>query len=212
MSTFLHYVHCKDALLDCSAPGGERCESLTWVDEIVNTSRLRQNGCDFIDDIFKCISVNENVQIFIKISLKFVPKGPIDNIPALVQIMAWHQTDDKPLSEPMMLRLPMHTCVTRPQELQNVRNHPNLWGRIWCGAAWAYRCMGNTHPMISWSWPISLAVCCYKKVDFLPNMHPIARPWGQGMGYLFWIQIIYVPSLLCYMHAISWHWTILSNL
>ena len=35
MSTFLHYVHCKDALLDCSTPGGERCESLTWVDEIV---------------------------------------------------------------------------------------------------------------------------------------------------------------------------------
>ena len=38
MSTFLHYVHCKDALLDCSAPGGERCESLTWVDEIVTSS------------------------------------------------------------------------------------------------------------------------------------------------------------------------------
>ena len=37
-STFLHYVHCKDALLDCSAPGGERCESLTWVDEITSTS------------------------------------------------------------------------------------------------------------------------------------------------------------------------------
>ena len=33
MSTFLHYVRCKDALLDCSAPGGERCESLTGVDE-----------------------------------------------------------------------------------------------------------------------------------------------------------------------------------
>ena len=38
MRTFLHYVHCKDALLDCSAPGGERCESLTWVDEI-NTNK-----------------------------------------------------------------------------------------------------------------------------------------------------------------------------
>ena len=37
MNTFLHYVHCKDALLDCSAPGGERCESLTWVDEIPRT-------------------------------------------------------------------------------------------------------------------------------------------------------------------------------
>ena len=34
MSTCLHYDRCKDALLDCSAPGGERCESLTWVDEI----------------------------------------------------------------------------------------------------------------------------------------------------------------------------------
>ena len=35
MSTFLHYFHCKDAPLGCSAPGGERCESLTWVDEIL---------------------------------------------------------------------------------------------------------------------------------------------------------------------------------
>ena len=40
MSTFLHYVHCKDALLDCSAPGGERCESLTRVDEIVGWNQL----------------------------------------------------------------------------------------------------------------------------------------------------------------------------
>ena len=38
----------------------------------------------------------------IKISLKFVPKGPINNIPALVQIMAWRRTGDKSLSEPMM--------------------------------------------------------------------------------------------------------------
>ena len=36
MSTFLHYVHCKDALLDCIAPGGERFESLTRVDEIIH--------------------------------------------------------------------------------------------------------------------------------------------------------------------------------
>ena len=36
LSTFLHYVCCKDALLDCSAPGGERYESLTRVDEIQN--------------------------------------------------------------------------------------------------------------------------------------------------------------------------------
>ena len=36
------------------------------------------------DDIFKCILLNENVWISIKISLKFIPKGPIDNITALV--------------------------------------------------------------------------------------------------------------------------------
>ena len=54
-----------------------------------DTLRLRQNGCHFPDDIFKCIFLNENIYISITISLKFVPKGPIDNIPALVQIMAW---------------------------------------------------------------------------------------------------------------------------
>ena len=52
------------------------------------------------DDIFKRIFLNENVIISIKISLKFIPKGPINNIPALVQIMAWRQPGDKPLSEP----------------------------------------------------------------------------------------------------------------
>ena len=54
-----------------------------------NTLRPRQNGRRFANDIFKRIFLNENVYISIKISLKFVPKGPINNIPALVQIMAW---------------------------------------------------------------------------------------------------------------------------
>ena len=48
-------------------------------------------------------------------SMKFVPKGPINNIPALVQIMAWRRPGDKPLSEPMMVSLATHICVTRPQ-------------------------------------------------------------------------------------------------
>ena len=81
----------------------------------VNTLRPRQNGRHFTDDIFKCIFLNENVWISIKISLKFVPKGPINNIPTLVQIMAWRRPGDKPLSEAMMVKLPTHICVTRPQ-------------------------------------------------------------------------------------------------
>ena len=56
----------------------------------INTLRLRQNGLPFADYIFKCIFLNENVWILIRISLKFVPKCLINNIPALVQIMAWH--------------------------------------------------------------------------------------------------------------------------
>ena len=42
------------------------------------------NGRHFPDDIFKCIFLNENILISIKISLKFVPTGQINNIPALV--------------------------------------------------------------------------------------------------------------------------------
>ena len=51
---------------------------------MINTLRPRQNGRHFADDIFKCIFLIENVGIPIKISLKFVPGGPINNIPALV--------------------------------------------------------------------------------------------------------------------------------
>ena len=88
-----------------------RCSRPQWV----NTLRPRQHGPHFPDDIFKYILLNENVWITIKSSLKFVPKGPINNIPALVQIMAWHRPVDKPSSEPMLVSLPTHICVTRPQ-------------------------------------------------------------------------------------------------
>ena len=80
-----------------------------------NWLRPRQNGRHFTDDFFKCIFLNENIQFLIKISLKFVPKGLINNILALVQIMVWHRPGDKPLSEPMIFSLPTHKCFARPQ-------------------------------------------------------------------------------------------------
>ena len=89
------------------------CQEFIW--EFVNTLRPRQNGRHFSDNNLKPIFLNENVWISIKISLKFVPRGPINNIPALVQIMVWRRPGDKPLSEPMMIRLLTHICVTRPQ-------------------------------------------------------------------------------------------------
>ena len=83
--------------------------------QCVNTLRPRQIGRHLADNIFKCIFLNEDGWIPIKISLKFVPKGRINNTPALIQIMAWCRPGDKPLSEPMMVRLPTHICVSRPQ-------------------------------------------------------------------------------------------------
>ena len=56
--------------------------------QLLNTLRPRQNGHHFADDTFKRIFLNENVIISLKIPLKFVPKGLINNIPALVQIIA----------------------------------------------------------------------------------------------------------------------------
>ena len=53
----------------------------------INTLRPRQNGRHFADGTFKRIFLKENVRISIKISLKFVPKSPIDNIPALFEII-----------------------------------------------------------------------------------------------------------------------------
>ena len=80
-----------------------------------NTLRPRQNHHHFADDIFKNIFFDENVWILIIMPLKFLPKGPINNIPALVKMVTWRQAGDKPLSEPMMARLSTHFCVTRPQ-------------------------------------------------------------------------------------------------
>ena len=55
------------------------------------------------DYIFKYISLNENDKIPIQISLKLVPRIPIDNNPALVQVIARRRTGDKPLPEPVMI-------------------------------------------------------------------------------------------------------------
>ena len=106
--------------------------SLHWTG--INTRDKRQDGRRCADNIFKIIFLNENVWVSVKISLTFVPNGPINYIPALVQIMAWRQPGDKPLSGPMMVRLPTHICITRPQWVNAVYlewstwdTNPNTW-------------------------------------------------------------------------------------
>ena len=92
-------------------------QNLVYMNETaqeVNALGWRQNALDFADGIFKCIIFSENAWISIEISLKFVPKGLINNIPPFVQIMAWYWPGDKPLSEPMMVSLLTHICVSQP--------------------------------------------------------------------------------------------------
>ena len=106
-------------------------EEWTCVRLSFNSLRPRPNRRHFADDIFKCIFENENEWISPKISLKFVPKVRIDNIPALVQIMAWRRAGDKPLSEPVMVSLLTHICVTRLQWVKCApRWHQPLWDGV----------------------------------------------------------------------------------
>ena len=102
----------------------------------LNSLRPRQNRRHFADDVFKCNFLNENVWIPIKTSLKFVPQGPINTISALVQIMAWRRSGDKPLSEPMMISLPTHICVTRPQWVKTISPIWPLWYKRMLGVVW----------------------------------------------------------------------------
>ena len=95
----------------------------------------------------------------IEISLKFVPKGPIDNNIALVQIMAWRRIGDKPLLEPMMTRFTdtymRHQGRWVNQELRacflslaqsklrlcSANHRPGYWSNLpcdWPSTAWAY--------------------------------------------------------------------------
>ena len=121
----------------------DRTEKLQWSGIVLhtqfNTLRPRQNGQYLAEDIFKSIFFNENVWISIEISLKFLPKRPINNIPALVQIMACCLDGAKPLWCLMILNLPMHICITWPQWINicSLRYHNEpFWMWTCCLCHW----------------------------------------------------------------------------
>ena len=119
----------------------------------INTLRPRQNGRHFADDIFRRIFLNEDVWIQLKISLKFVPKGPINNIPTLVQVMAWRRPGDKPLSEPMMFSLSTHICVTLPQWVNSTCNIPGDNDSLYCLYYYQLTCkvlINNVSKVLTW--------------------------------------------------------------
>ena len=81
-----------------------------WVNN-AEAGDFRRHRTHYDVTVMKCIFLNENVWILIKISLKFVPKCPFNNNPSLVLVTAWRRTGDEPLSEPMMFSLVTHASL-----------------------------------------------------------------------------------------------------
>ena len=93
--------------------GAQACKNHICFNFSFNTLRPGQNGSHFTDETLKCILLNGNVRIQFKSLLMFVPNGPINNIPALVQLMAWRRPGAKSLSEPMVVRLSTHIYLNQ---------------------------------------------------------------------------------------------------
>ena len=111
-----HFKHYAEFILEKNVFSIFLKTAVMWVGEIsLNALRPRQNDHHFPEDSLKWLFLNENAWIPLKISLKFVPKFWIKNIPAFAQIMVWRRPGDNPLSEPIMISLLTHICATRPQ-------------------------------------------------------------------------------------------------
>ena len=91
-----------------------------------NKLRPRQDGLHFAYEILKCTFLNEICCILIKISVKCVHKGPIDNNPAFVQIMAWRRKATSHYLNQSWPRLLTHICVSRPQWVKCARHVEQL--------------------------------------------------------------------------------------
>ena len=162
-----------------------------------NALRPRRNEQHFAGDIFKRIFFNENVWISIKISLKFIPKGPINNIPALVQIMAWRRLGDKPLSEPMMVSLTTHICVTElihwgwdkmaaifQATVSNTCSWINVcWFQLkfhWCLFPWVQLTITALFQIMAWHWPGDKPLSEPKMIIWLTH---ICGTWPQWVKW-----------------------------
>ena len=114
------------------------------------------------------------------ISLKFVPKGQINNIPALVQIMAWCRTDDKPLSEPMMVRLPTYMCFTRPQWVK--RRHGAEFNTSHCSRSDTY--ISGFRHLKSLIWPAATPWYIFRTKSLYWSSLVSVKKSAQGLTLL----------------------------
>ena len=128
----------------------------------------------------------------LKISLKFVPTILVNNIPALIQIMAWQQPGDKPLSEPMMVNLLMHVCVTLPQWAKLDSNFLTPSMHVYACMRHAGQRRGPVLRRANVVWIISMNICA-----FVPINHHGANNCCLRQQAITWANVD--PDLCCYM-------------
>ena len=126
-----------------------------------------------------------------RLKFQWSPKGPINNIPALVKIMAWRRSGDKPLSEPVMVRLRTQICITRPQ-----------WVNIWylytcrdCGNWLTSAIWYMSNKIISWSVSFNICTrfCCRVISSVLSVFIWLIYPYSSGYLHWYWGNRKIVP-------------------
>ena len=117
-----------------------------WVDLAIEIGQtLTHWGRDIMDAIFQTTFSNgfswmKIYEFRLRFHWSLFLGVQFNNIPALVQIMAWRRPGDKPLFEPMLVFVPTHICVTRPQWVkcrssvifEKLRVIDNKVQRNWC--------------------------------------------------------------------------------
>ena len=152
----------------------------------INTLRPRRNKQHFADDIFKCIFFNENVWISIKISPKFVPKGPINNIPALVQIMAWRRSGASHYLNQWWL---VYWCISASLGLNELRDPDLGWLYVFSSFP-----LAHLHPL-----PLQWRLLLTSKPFELDLKYLGQRKYRSGTVY--WMTFYYLHP-----RSRLWHW------
>ena len=130
-----------------------------------------------------------NVNILISISLKFVPGCSVNNLPTLVEIMAWRRSGDKPLSKRGIPRenenwikilahpppLVLHICIRESDE------H--------CFRYWLVAYSAPSHYLNEW-WIIVKQTIRNK------------LPWNSSQNTKFLIHVNAFEKIVCEMEAI----------
>ena len=150
------------------------------------------------------MSANDNAWLSLKVSLKFLPKFRIN--PALVQIMTWRRPRDKTLSEPMMVSLLTHICVTRPQwvnwfSLQLCENltfqfDTHIILKIKIARVLYVKLIAGANLSLTQFWLLQMDICFTPDVS-RPNYHTTWKgnninAWNARL-YFHYIETVYNP-------------------